>query len=74
MDEDPFEKQMRLVSEVREVQVRASPSEGYIKPQVDQLETWLKENPIPYISNDKFSLEGIFHYWHGSKRFVNFFT
>jgi hypothetical protein len=26
---------------------------------------WMKENPIPYISKDKFSQEGIFHYWSG---------
>ena len=25
----------------------------------------MKEKPIPYISNDKFSQEGIFHYWAG---------
>jgi hypothetical protein len=36
----------------------------YGKPQaLDQLEEWMKENPIPYISNDKFSQEGIFDYW-----------
>jgi hypothetical protein len=28
--------------------------------QVDQLEGWLLEKPIPYISNDNFSQEGIF--------------
>jgi hypothetical protein len=27
---------------------------------------WMKEKPIPYISNDKFSQEDIFHYWSGS--------
>jgi hypothetical protein len=26
---------------------------------------WKKEKPIPYISNDKFSQEVIFHYWLG---------
>ena len=25
----------------------------------------MKENPIPYISNDKFSQENIFQYWSG---------
>ncbi len=25
----------------------------------------MKEKPIPYISNDKFSQEGIFDYWSG---------
>ena len=29
------------------------------------LEEWMKEKPIPYISNDKFSQEGIFDYWAG---------
>ena len=29
----------------------------------DQLEEWMKKKPIPYISNDKFSQEGIFDYW-----------
>jgi hypothetical protein len=38
----------------------------YDKPQVlVQLQEWIKEKPIPYISNDKFSQEGIFHYWAG---------
>ncbi len=40
-------------------------SAGYFKAQVDQLGEWLKANPIPYISNDIFSPEGIFHYSHG---------
>ena len=62
-DEDPFEKQMRLSYES---QVRASTVQRYGKPQaLDQLEEWMKENPIPYISNDKFSQEGIFDYWAG---------
>jgi hypothetical protein len=26
---------------------------------------WLLEKPIPYISNDNFSQEGIFDYWDG---------
>ncbi len=49
-----------------ESQVRASTVQRYGKPQaLDQLEEWMKENPIPYIFNDKFSQEGIFHYWAG---------
>ena len=32
----------------------------------DQLEEWMKKKPIPYISNDKFSQEGIFDYWDSS--------
>jgi hypothetical protein len=37
---------------------------GKKNPQaLDQLEEWMKENPIPYISNDKFSQEVIFDYW-----------
>ncbi len=63
VDEDPFEKQIRLSYES---QVRASTVQRYDKSQtLDQLEEWMKENPIPYISNDKFSQEGIFHYWSG---------
>ena len=60
-DEDDFEKQMRLVNESDKTAVRASPSQA----QVDQLEGWLLEKPIPYISNDNFSQEGIFDYWNG---------
>ena len=42
-----------------ESQVRASTVQRYDKPQsLDQLEEWMKEKPIPYISNDKFSQEG----------------
>ena len=62
-DEDPFEKQMRLSYES---QVRVSTVKRYGKPQaLDQLEEWMKEKPIPYICNDKFSQEGIFqvHNW-----------
>ncbi len=60
-DEDPFEKQMCLRYEL---QVRVSTVRRYDKPQaLDQLEEWMKEKPIPYISNDKFSEEVIFHYW-----------
>ncbi len=63
VDEDPFEKQMRLRYES---QVRVSTVRRYGKPQVvDQIEEWMKEKPIPYISNDKFSQEGIFDYWAG---------
>jgi hypothetical protein len=47
-DEDDFEKQIRLVNESDKTAVRASPSQT----QVDQLEEWLLEKPIPYISND----------------------
>ncbi len=60
-DEDDFERQMRLANESDKTAVRASPSQ----PQVDQLEGWLLEKPIPYISNDNFSQEGIFDYWNG---------
>ena len=51
-DEDPFEKQMRLNYES---QVRVLTVQRYGKPQaLDQLEEWMKEKLIPYISNDKF--------------------
>ena len=60
-DEDDFEKQMRLANESDKTAVRASPSQA----QVDQLEGWLLEKPIPYISNDNFSQEDIFDYWNG---------
>ena len=47
-DEDPFEKQMRLTYES---QVRVSTVQRYGKPQaLDQLEEWMQEKPIPYIS------------------------
>ncbi len=55
---------MRLANESHEAQVRPSPSGGYVKAPVDQLEEWILEKPIPYISNENFSQEGIFHYWH----------
>ena len=45
-DEDDFEKQMCLVNESDKTTVRSSPSQT----QVDQLEEWLLEKPIPYIS------------------------
>ena len=65
-DEDAFEKQMRLSNEATAEQLRASTAPRYVKPQaLDQLEEWMKEKPIPYISNDKFSQEGIFDYWAG---------
>ncbi len=35
-------------------------------PALDQLEEWMKEKPILYISNDKFSQEGIVDYCAGS--------
>ncbi len=44
-DEDEFEKQMRLANESDKTTVRVSPSQT----QVDQLEGWLLEKPIPYI-------------------------
>ena len=62
VDEDPFETEMRLANETRAEEVRVS----YVNPKtLDQLEEWMKEKPIPYISDDKFSQEGIFHYWAG---------
>jgi hypothetical protein len=42
---------MRLANESDKTAVRGSPSQA----QVDQLEGWLLEKPIPYISNDNFS-------------------
>ena len=63
-DEDPFEKQMLLNYES---QVRVSTSQTSVKTQtLDQLVEWIKEKPVPYTSNDKFSQEGILHYWAGS--------
>ena len=50
-DENDFEKQILLANESDKTAVRASPSQA----QVDQLEGWLLEKPIPYISNDNFS-------------------
>jgi hypothetical protein len=49
---------MSLVNESDTTSVKASPSQA----QVDQFEGWLLEKPIPYISNDNFSQEGIFDY------------
>jgi hypothetical protein len=47
-----------------EMKVRASTVQRYGNPKaLDQLEEWMKEKPIPYISNDKFSQEVIFDYW-----------
>jgi hypothetical protein len=42
-DEDDFEKQIHLVNELDKTAVRTSPSQT----QVDQLEGWLLEKPIP---------------------------
>ena len=42
-DEDDFEKQMHLANELDKSAVRTSPSQT----QVDQLEEWLLEKPIP---------------------------
>ena len=53
--------EMRLPNESDKTTVRVSPSQA----QVDQLEEWLLEKPIPYISNDNFSQEDIFDYWNG---------
>jgi ABC-type uncharacterized transport system YnjBCD substrate-binding protein len=65
VDEDPFKKQMQLWYEA---EVRASTSQTYGKPQVlDQLQEWIKKNPNPYISNDNFSQEGIFHGWASAR-------
>ena len=62
VDGDPFETVMRLVNETSTQEVRVS----YVNPKaLDQLEEWMKEKPVPYISNDKFSQEGIFQYWSG---------
>ena len=62
VDEDPFETEMCLAYETSAQAVRVS----YVNPKaLDQLEEWMKENPIPYIGNDKFSQEDIFQYWAG---------
>jgi hypothetical protein len=62
VDEDPFEKEMRLANETSAEEVRVS----YINTKaLDQLKDWMKENPIPDISNHKFSQEGIFQYSAG---------
>jgi hypothetical protein len=58
-DEDDFEKQMRLVNESDKTAVRDSPSQSQVD-QLEGLEGWLLQKPIPYISNDNFSQEGIF--------------
>ena len=66
VDEDPFEKELRLANETSAEQHRVSTAPRYAKPKaLDQLEEWMKEKPIPYMSNDKFSQEGIFQYWAG---------
>jgi hypothetical protein len=57
VDEDQFEKEMCLANETSREAVRVS----YVNPKVfDQLEEWMKEKPIPYISNDKFSQDSSF--------------
>jgi hypothetical protein len=62
VDEDQFEKEIRVANETSVEEVRVS----YVNPKtLDQLEEWMKEKPIPYISNDKFSQEDIFQYWTG---------
>ena len=49
-----------------ESQVRVSTVQTYDKsPTLDQLEEWMKEKPILYISNDKFSQGGIVDYCAG---------
>ena len=56
-DEDDFEKQMRLANESDKTSVRAdgeASTASQSQAQVDQLEGWLLEKPIPYISNDNF--------------------
>ncbi len=46
-----------------EMTVEGGASQRYGKPQdLDQLEEWMKEKTIPYISNDKFSQEDIFEF------------
>jgi hypothetical protein len=66
VDEDPFEKELRLANETSAEQHRVSTGPRYVKPKaLDQLEEWMKEKPIPYMSNDKFSQEDIFQYWAG---------
>ena len=56
--EIPFEKELCLVNETSAEQLRVSTTPRSVKPKtLDQLEEWMKEKPIPYISNDKFSQE-----------------
>ncbi len=38
--------------------------EGSGESSRDEDEGWLLEKPIPYISEDNFSQEGIFNYWN----------
>ena len=58
--EDPFEKELRLANETSAEQHRVSTTPRYVKPKtLDQLEEWMKEKPIPYMSNDKFSQKDI---------------
>ena len=45
---------LRQIRLTYESQVRASTAQSYGKSHtLDQLQEWIKENPIPYISNDK---------------------
>jgi hypothetical protein len=61
VDEDPFEKELRLANETSAEQHRVSTAPTYCQTKgAHQLEEWMKEKPIPYMSNDKFSQEGIF--------------
>jgi hypothetical protein len=60
-NEGDFEKQMSLANESDKTAVRVSPAQT----QADQIEGWLLEKPIPYISNDNFSQEDIFDHWNG---------
>ncbi len=62
VDDDPFEKEMCLANETSEEEVKVS----YVNSKtLDQLEKWMKEKPITYISNDKFSQEETFQHWSG---------
>ena len=48
VDEDPFEKQIHLTYES---QTRVSTAQRYGMPQAPgQLQEWITEKPIPYIS------------------------
>ena len=51
MDNDAFEQQMRLDNAACEAEVRASPSEGYVKQQVHQLQQWTVARAFSYEPN-----------------------
>ena len=51
VDNDAFEKQMRLDNAACEAEVRASPSEGYVKQQVHQLQQWTVARAFSYEPN-----------------------